>query len=39
VPITINAYAVDDKKNISIFRKAVFIYPSKKHIEEKLGKK
>ncbi len=38
IPITINAYAVDDKKKISIFRKAVFIYPSKKHIQEKLGK-
>ena len=36
IPITINAYAVDDKKKINIYRKAVFIYPSKKHLEEKL---
>ncbi|NPA50066.1 MAG: cytochrome c oxidase accessory protein CcoG [Epsilonproteobacteria bacterium] len=36
IPITINAYAVDDKERINIKRKAVFIYPSKKHLEEKL---
>jgi polyferredoxin len=39
IPIVINAYAVDDKKNISIYRKAVFIYPAKRHIEEKIKKK
>ena len=38
IPITINAYAVDDKKKISIFRKAVFIYPSKKNYEKELQK-
>ena len=38
VPVTINAYAVDDKKRINIFRKIVFIYPTKKHLEEAKGK-
>ena len=38
IPITINAYAVDDKKKINIFRKVVFIYPTKKHLEEAKGK-
>ena len=38
VPIIINAFAVDDKKKISIFRKAVFIYPSKKNYEAELKK-
>ncbi len=38
IPIIINAYAVDDKKKISIFRKEVFIYPTKKHLEEAKGK-
>ncbi len=38
VPITINAYALDDKKRVNIFRKAVFIYPSKKHLDEKMAK-
>jgi len=31
-------YAVDDKKKINIFRKIVFIYPTKKHLEEARGK-
>jgi len=38
IPVTINAYAVDDKKRINIFRKIVFIYPTKKHLEEAKGK-
>jgi cytochrome c oxidase accessory protein FixG len=38
IPVTINAYAVDDKKKINIFRKIVFIYPTKKHLEEARGK-
>ncbi len=38
IPLIINAYATDDKKRINIFRKAVFIYPTKKHIDEKLKK-
>ena len=38
IPIIINAYAVDDKKKISIFRKEVFIYPTKEHLEEAKGK-
>ncbi len=38
IPITINAYALDDKKKINIFRKEVFIYPTKKHLEEAKGK-
>ncbi len=38
IPIIINAYAIDDKKKISIFRKEVFIYPTKKHLEEAKGK-
>ena len=38
IPIIINAYAVDDKKKINIFRKEVFIYPTKKHLEEAKGK-
>jgi len=38
IPLIINAYATDDKKRINIFRKAVFIYPTKKHLEEKLSK-
>ena len=38
IPITLNAYAVDDKKKINIFRKVVFIYPTKKHLEEAKGK-
>ena len=40
IPVTINAYAVDDKERINIFRKIVFIYPPLKEIEEvKKGKK
>jgi cytochrome c oxidase accessory protein FixG len=27
IPITIHAYAVDDPKKISVFRKSVFVYP------------
>ncbi len=38
IPITINAYAIDDKEKINIFRKTVFIYPTKKHLEEARGK-
>jgi len=38
IPVTINAYAVDDKKKISIFRKTVFIYPTEKHKKEKMAK-
>ena len=38
IPVVVNAYAVDDKKNISIFRKTIFMYPSKKHIQEKMAK-
>lgn len=38
IPIIINAYAIDDKKKISIFRKAIFMYPSKKHLDSKLHK-
>jgi len=38
IPVTINAFAVDDKKRINIFRKIVFIYPTKKHLKEVKGK-
>ena len=38
IPVTLNAYAVDDKKRINIKRKIVFIYPTKKHLEEAKGK-
>jgi cytochrome c oxidase accessory protein FixG len=38
IPITINAFATDDKKNINIFRKEIFVYPTKKHLEEVRGK-
>ena len=38
IPVVLNAYAVDDKKKISIFRKIVFIYPTQKHLEEAKGK-
>jgi len=39
IPVTINAYAVDDKKRINIFRKIVFIYPPYKEVEAKLKNK
>jgi cytochrome c oxidase accessory protein FixG len=38
IPITINAFATDDKKKINIFRKEIFVYPTKKHLEEVRGK-
>jgi len=38
IPIKLNAYAVDDKKDISIFRNIIFIYPSKKNKEAAKGK-
>ena len=38
IPLTINAYATDDKKNINIYRKTIFMYPTKKHLEEARGK-
>ncbi len=38
IPIIVNAYATDNKKDINIFRKTVFIYPSQKHLKEKMKK-
>ena len=38
IPLILNAYAVDDKKNINIYRKIIFVYPTKKHLEEAKGK-
>lgn len=35
--ITIKAYANDDKKNISVLRESIFVYPKQTIIKEKLG--
>ncbi len=38
IPITIHAYAVDDPKKISVFRKTVFVYPSVTELKNKVKK-
>ena len=38
IPIKLNAYAIDDKKKINIYRDITFIYPSKKNKEAAKGK-
>jgi cytochrome c oxidase accessory protein FixG len=38
IPITIHAYAVDEPKKISVFRKSVFVYPMKSEIEKAKAK-
>lgn len=37
IPLIVNAYAVDDKKKISIFRKIIFMYPSEKNRKEAMA--
>ncbi len=38
IPIVVNAFAVDDKKKINIYRTIKFMYPTKEHIEQFKGK-
>jgi len=38
IPIVINSFATDDKKKISIFRKTIFVYPTKANLEAAKGK-
>ncbi len=38
IPVVVNAFAIDDKKNINIYRTIKFMYPTKAHIEQFKGK-
>jgi cytochrome c oxidase accessory protein FixG len=38
IHLNVNAFATDDKKKINIFRKIIFVYPTKEHLEEERGK-